>query len=280
VLDEISAIEPATLQFEIKAGSENFVANASAIAFSDAKADLLILNVPTPLADRKHLCFLGKSQEGTLEISETRIYTSGFPDAIPYINTDGLITSFQGPGNTWLTSVPIYAGQSGSPIYTASGQVMGLAKGEEKKLPGMFAIIPVSSIRTQIANYASDCAAPNTNIVVKGPQAISLSSSSLPKTSECVFLGKLSALTTKAVDEAPFGIPLVAKMNDGGKLLPSDLKAVADVNVRSNCPIIRDNGGYYGTITRAVKAGTVVPVKEYLPFKYAQDTFYWGIIGN
>jgi Trypsin-like peptidase domain len=287
LLDPLGSIRPATLAFEVRLGAETAKLDSSAILLRDVIADLLVLKMPSPISDRKWLCVLPKNEEGDLQINETRIFSSGFPSAVPYINTQGLISTFDGPGNTWLTSLPIYGGQSGSPIYTASGQVLGIAKGEQQLMPGMYAFIPISNIRSQVANFTSDCQTPNSNITVKGPQIVDASvMASLPPASECVFLGKLSALKSQKADDAPFGTATLARFAQGKRqnsgLLPDPISIVAttDVNVRSNCPVLKGKDAFYGSVTRTIKAGQNVSINAYLTLNYSEDTFFWGQLSD
>jgi hypothetical protein len=281
VLTKLNDIKPDTLRFKLQLGPAIEDTDSSAIVLSDPIADLLVLKIPSPTNDRKALCFLPRSGDGDLLVNDTRIYSSGYPNGLPYLNVQGLIGAFDGPGNTWLTNLPIYPGQSGSPIYTASGQVMGIAKGEHGQLPGTYVFIPISNIRAQLANFLTDCPTPNVNIFVQGPQTIDISvaAASLPTLSECVFVGKKSAVASTRVEDAPFGRDVLAKIESATLGQPPiALITQATLNVQSNCPVLREAGVYYGLITRTVASGQRVTIGPIFKLDYAGDTFYWGQI--
>jgi Trypsin-like peptidase domain len=274
---KLNTVDPATLRFKIQIGAETQDLDQSAIVFQDILADLLILKIPSPGSDRKFLCLLPKGAESSLQINDTLIYTSGFPESAPYMNKRGTISSFDGGGNTWLTDAAIYEGMSGSPVYTASGQVLALGKGEYKRFPGTYAIIAVPNVRSQLQNFTTECQVQNENASLSGPQTVDLTKAQLPTPTECVFLGKLSGLATNKPNDAPFGKDLVKRLRSGDwSHTGSSITPITDVNVRSNCPVVRGGEGYYGSITRVAKAGEPVRVGPYLTLRYAGDTWYWG----
>lgn len=271
VLSDISSkIEAGTLKFSIQIGPETDELGPQSILLRDIADDLMILKVPTPTNDRKFLCFLPKSEEPSLG-NHTEINSSGYPDGVPYINTHGIVSATDGPGITWLTDLRILPGQSGAPVYLSSGKVVGIAKGEHEKLQGIYAFIPITNMRSQISNFSRDCATEE-----KGAVEVSL-----PLPSECVFLGKLSALKTEKLADAPFGQELLHRIADGKLPATESFTATAKtaVNVRSTCPVIRDVGTYYGTITRSLPNGQSISIRNYAALHYLEDTFYWGRVG-
>jgi V8-like Glu-specific endopeptidase len=65
-------------------------------------------------------------------LQTSSVLTSGYmsPDA-SYIQYSDQITSREGPaGYTWILHDPVTTGQSGSPIYTSDGIVVGVMKGD------------------------------------------------------------------------------------------------------------------------------------------------------
>jgi S1-C subfamily serine protease len=305
VIDALGEIRLPTLKIKVQLGAEIENLDASAIVDRDALADLLVLSLPTPMADRKALCFLPKASENLLVLNDTEIYASGFPNSVAYLAPVGVITGFNGQGNTWLTDLRIYPGFSGSPIYTASGQVIGIAKGEESDMPGMYVFIPITNIRSKIANYSSDCTVQNVNLssqvnsvnarinsqigaltsdVIK---KLATATASLPAPTECIFLGKASA-DTNNVNDAPFGLDLVTTL----KSLNTDktdvqaitkkmhLTAITDTNVRSNCPVVRGGSAYYGSITHVLKTGQAVDVNYLQAIPLHNDTLFWGQLAS
>jgi hypothetical protein len=272
------------VQFVVESPLEKHTLDKSSIVKNDLDSGVLVLKVDTPLADRKYLCFLPEAGEHALRQDDTQIFSSGFPDEYPFITTQGLIESLKGADQTWLTSLPIYPGQSGAPVYTASGQVLGMAKDKVSDAPkgaqggDKYAIVPVTSFRDDIAGFGTDCRAPNTNTSIRGAPSVEPNTSSLPPPTACIFLGKTAATKTKKPDDAPFGLGLLEDMIAGR---PADTAvAITDVNVRSSCPIIRDSGSYYGSVLRVVKSGENLHIKSYQPFSYAKDTYYWGILAD
>jgi putative serine protease PepD len=89
--------------------------------------DVLMLKTPTRDTPFPYLK-LGTSR--SLQIASDPIFTAGFPATLPFVVVATSISSFDGPGgHTWTLSNAVDAGQSGSPVYRASGEVVGIVKG-------------------------------------------------------------------------------------------------------------------------------------------------------
>jgi serine protease Do len=89
--------------------------------------DVLMLKTPTRDTPFPYLK-LGTSR--SLQIASDPIFTAGFPANFPFVVVSTSISSFDGPGgHTWTLSNAVDAGQSGSPVYRASGEVVGIVKG-------------------------------------------------------------------------------------------------------------------------------------------------------
>jgi serine protease Do len=90
--------------------------------------DVLMLKTPTRDTPFPYLK-LGTSR--SLQIASDPIFTAGFPSTLPtWVVVPTSISSFDGPGgHTWTLSNAVDAGQSGSPVYRASGEVVGIVKG-------------------------------------------------------------------------------------------------------------------------------------------------------
>jgi serine protease Do len=89
--------------------------------------DVLMLKTPTRDTPFPYLK-LGTSR--SLQIASDPIFTAGFPSMLPFVVVATSISSFDGPGgHTWTLSNAVDAGQSGSPVYRANGEVVGIVKG-------------------------------------------------------------------------------------------------------------------------------------------------------
>ena len=104
--------------------------------------DMLLLKIPDFSSEDYTPVQLGDS--GKVETT-VELYTSGFPHGLTTILTDsGKLTSRDGPGGyLWTTDLKFGGGQSGSPIYLNSGEVVGIAKGKLENQEGVFLFIPI-----------------------------------------------------------------------------------------------------------------------------------------
>ena len=256
--------------------SNPIVTDLSAIVSRDVLNDVLLFRIPSPTSDRQSLCFLPSSRASTIVTNSTPIYTSGFPAAVAYVTFSG-VENFPGPGNTEVVSVNIgFKGQSGSPIYTEKGEIIGMAKGEyQVEGQPLYLMIPNNAIKVSNAPYMPDCEA---DFDIAGP-----SSGGTTRAVGCVFLGKLSGLTTRSPEDAPFGINTLEKAANPeakGQLVNQQLTVATDVNLRSNCPIDRAGSLYFGSIQRVLHVGDQIRVESVIAMHNAGDTFFYGTIAK
>src|SRR3954451_3417909 len=58
----------------VQLGTETFVQNSSSIVLADKSADLLILSIPTPIQNRKSLCFQKREMKTALCSMRSRYF--------------------------------------------------------------------------------------------------------------------------------------------------------------------------------------------------------------
>lgn len=136
-------IRPETVKVRVSIGKK--VADPidpAAIIGSLPVTDLLLLKVaetgkPLPFAQLALAPDLV-----VLNVSST-VYTSGFPASLNDIAYTDQITSKNGPGGfTWVLGKPPIEGQSGSPVYSDKGKLVGVMKGDVSAAAA--AIVPIS----------------------------------------------------------------------------------------------------------------------------------------
>lgn len=290
-----------TFKLKLQIGAEIIEQTQSGIVFPGVLGDIAVLNFPSPSANRKFLCFLPRRAEESLRVNDTRIYSSGFPLTESFLYGTGGIINSMNTGAFWLTDLKMYPGISGSPIYTSAGQVIGIAQGEYGTLPGTYAFIPPSIIRSNISGFINNCPKEfeNVNESVNKPidddtkYRIAVATSYQPKATECIFLGKRSAIQSRAIRDAPFGIDLISVLDKympkrTTSLEPLQVKweltriyAKYDVNVRSTCPYVNSIGKEFnGSITSVLHMGKSVDVNFYLAIPKDDDIYFWGQLQN
>jgi S1-C subfamily serine protease len=112
--------------------------------------DLLLLKIPPGLQAHKPV------KLGTLNEAEsaTNVNTSGFPESANYRPASGSIGSKDtDTGYLWeVNNMAFDFGQSGSPVYTNDGTVIGIAKGQLKNSPTVNYIIPIQFADSLLAS--------------------------------------------------------------------------------------------------------------------------------
>ena len=102
--------------------------------------DLLLLKVPSGV-DGHIPVKIGSFAES---YSASQVLTSGFPSAIDYHTVNGRISSRDtGSGYLWTVDMAFAPGQSGSPVYTPDGTVIGVAKGQSINSPDINHMVPI-----------------------------------------------------------------------------------------------------------------------------------------
>ncbi len=135
LLDPLSKVKPETLVINVHIWGLKAAADAKAFIVDErANLDLLLLKarrVQNPYVPLK----IGSARRDLAEKDVWSVRHSGFryqdspPDAI-YGKATDQITSDDGPaGYTWVLAGSVAAGQSGSPVYTDGGTVVGILKG-------------------------------------------------------------------------------------------------------------------------------------------------------
>ncbi|RWO88573.1 serine protease [Mesorhizobium sp.] len=100
---------------------------SAAVVTALPELDLLLLKISQGQEAYKPVR-LGASRTLALEAP---LLTSGFPENLDLWPDDGALRSKQGPGGTlWGTDMEFLGGQSGSPIYLNTGEVVGVVKGQ------------------------------------------------------------------------------------------------------------------------------------------------------
>lgn len=116
--------------------------------------DFMILSLPDANLKLSPVCLTFDQEYDEL----SSIGTQGFPIGIAYTKHQGKIQGKFGPDGKpglWQTSLPLNAGQSGSPIYDDAGLVMGIAVGSLNNAEGLHFFQPLAELKSEIQQYAS-----------------------------------------------------------------------------------------------------------------------------
>nr|WP_246714083.1 serine protease [Rhizobium sp. BK212] len=117
----------------------DFVESAAVVS-ALPELDLLLLKISQGQETYKPVR-LGSSR--SLQLG-TRLLTSGFPENLELWQSDGALRSKQGPGGTlWGTDMEFLGGQSGSPIYLDTGEVVGVVKGQLSGASNFSFFVPI-----------------------------------------------------------------------------------------------------------------------------------------
>lgn len=88
-----------------------------------------------------------------------RLGTSGFPGAIDYAADEGTLASKFGPpgrpGLWRVNDMPFNKGQSGSPVYSVAGKVVGIAQGAITNAEGLHYFQPLNAAASIVRDAAS-----------------------------------------------------------------------------------------------------------------------------
>jgi len=86
------------------------------------------------------------------------VYTYGYPQDSPVFN-EGKVTSavgLNGDSLDYQISIPINAGNSGSPLMDSKGNVIGLVQAKQTQMEGVHFAVKVSYLLNAIQNIPSD----------------------------------------------------------------------------------------------------------------------------
>jgi hypothetical protein len=152
LLSGLAPVEPTSVVIRANVGEKVEVLKYEALPVNAAaELDLLLLKIPPGLEPHKPVK-LGtlKEARGALEV-----YTSGFPKSANYRLDNGTIGSKDTlSAYLWeVNDMPFDFGQSGSPVYTADGTVVGMAKGQLEGAPGVNYMIPIQLADSLLASF-------------------------------------------------------------------------------------------------------------------------------
>jgi S1-C subfamily serine protease len=142
LLTELGDVLPNTIEIRANIGEK-----AQELKFKAATVnavpenDLLLIKIPSG-ADKHVPVRLGSLAEA---YAASQILTSGFPSEVDYQTVNGRVSSRDtGSGYLWTVgNMAFEHGQSGSPIYTPDGKVIGVAKGQSEGSPSLNHMIPI-----------------------------------------------------------------------------------------------------------------------------------------
>lgn len=142
LLSELGQVAPESVVIRANVGEKAVqLKYAAAPVNAVAELDLLLLKIP-PGLEPYHPVKLGTLEDAQ---NAAAINTSGFPKSANYRPDSGSIGSKDtSSGYLWeVNDMPFDFGQSGSPVYTDDGVVVGVAKGQLDGSPGVNYMIPV-----------------------------------------------------------------------------------------------------------------------------------------
>jgi S1-C subfamily serine protease len=160
LISELGNVVPQSVRIEARIGDKHSAPLSAMLVEGKQITDLLLLNI-APGKDKYPKVTLGNARShpkgGT-------VYTSGFTKSITYRYHEDKIEAREGPrGYLWTTGLEFENGQSGSPIYNAAGEIIGVVKGENKKgtlsymIPIGFADSLIAQVRfAEIKNALQD----------------------------------------------------------------------------------------------------------------------------
>lgn len=137
LLESLGQVAPKSVAFDISIGEKTSQRRPAAVIDGTQLLDLLLLKMP-PAPEPYIPVPLGSAYAHP---SGDRIFSSGFPKSLSYRTVQGGIEAREGPGGyLWTVDLSFQSGQSGSPVYNADGEVIGVAKGDDAELSFMIPI--------------------------------------------------------------------------------------------------------------------------------------------
>lgn len=129
LISELGDIVPQTVSIEARIGEKHSEPRDAMIVEGMRNTDLLLLKIP-PRPEKYTKVTLGSALNHK---DENPVYTSGFPKGLNYRKHEDKIEARDAPGGyLWTTGLKFEQGQSGSPIYNATGEIIGVVKGQNK----------------------------------------------------------------------------------------------------------------------------------------------------
>lgn len=156
LLDAMNGADTDTIKFSVSFGENTANGRVKALPIDGNEIiDLLLLKVPERQGAFSPLV-LGSAENLTVG---TPLFTLGFPRADDpdfqpnAVFRQGDLSSRDGPlGSLWMVSIPISSGQSGSPVFSADGKVVGVAKATSSNDPNSRYMIPIHFADTLLAH--------------------------------------------------------------------------------------------------------------------------------
>jgi hypothetical protein len=152
LLDTISKSRPDKVEIWISVWDRKEPPERKAFVV-DARPNLDLLLLKVPRAQQPYNALkIGATQD-----SLSTVLVSGFiyrdnPPSATYKRYTDQVTSTDGPaGYTWVLNTPAEAGQSGSPVYTSDGTVVGVLKGQ---FGNQTVFVPIEHARTLLLGIA------------------------------------------------------------------------------------------------------------------------------
>ncbi len=130
LISELGDVDPQSVRIDARIKQKNANVWRAAIVDASINTSLLLLKIP-PSSEKYTKVRLGSAQSHN---DSDPIYTSGFPKSSSTPRKhDQKIESREGPGgHLWTTGLKFKYGESGSPIYNADGQVIGIVKSDKE----------------------------------------------------------------------------------------------------------------------------------------------------
>lgn len=155
----LGKVDEASITYEIYLDRFSAAGIAATSLYLSDPSDLMVLYAPVGGENIKPLS-MSRKPISSIKLGETAIFTAGYPDGYGYTVNQGVITAFSGPVHNvplWATNLTFKEGQSGSPVYLASGEVIGIVKGVDRNASiGLF--VPAKTIPSNYWDSGMDAA--------------------------------------------------------------------------------------------------------------------------
>ena len=161
------------------------------VLYTEPESDIAILKiVDTSFRNLGAIPYTFKTSESDLAES---VYTYGYPQDSPVYN-DGKVTSavgLNGDSLDYQISIPINAGDSGSPLIDSKGNVVGIVQAKETKLEGVHLAVKASYLLDAIHNIPADSLTKKINLNTKNTLAGLSTVQQIKKLKNYVFIVKV-----------------------------------------------------------------------------------------
>lgn len=113
------------------------------IVMRDENLDLALLQLPNVQAWKP----LEFAPTDVVVGEDTRLYALGFPLHADLTSAEGLLSNRAGVSGRWQTTLPLNFGNSGGPVFDASGKVVAVAAGGFDQAQAITFVIPAEYLR-------------------------------------------------------------------------------------------------------------------------------------